>query len=92
MSLCFYITVQMPSEWHAMRCMLGLQAPSSYEQQNAGSSESSGGQLWTRVLDWANQAAFASIFILIGGWILFRFVGPLTGLYALTNDLTSNSP
>ncbi len=72
--------------------MGGLQTSSTAQQPDSSTSERSGGQLWTQSLEWANQAAFASIFILIGGWILFRFVGPLTGLYALTNDLTAKSP
>ncbi|EFJ49920.1 hypothetical protein VOLCADRAFT_74041 [Volvox carteri f. nagariensis] len=38
------------------------------------------------VLFWANKAAYASVFILLGGWILFRFVGPAVGLYKLAGD------
>ncbi|XP_051199339.1 uncharacterized protein [Lolium perenne] len=34
-------------------------------------------------LFWLNKFAYASIFIMAGAWILFRFVGPLTGLYQL---------
>ncbi|XP_078446237.1 uncharacterized protein LOC144715199 [Wolffia australiana] len=34
-------------------------------------------------LYWLNKFAYASIFILIGGWIVFRFVGPSLGLYQL---------
>uniref|UniRef100_A0A061RS80 Uncharacterized protein n=1 Tax=Tetraselmis sp. GSL018 TaxID=582737 RepID=A0A061RS80_9CHLO len=33
------------------------------------------------LLFWANKAAFASVFILIGAWIVFRFIGPSLGLY-----------
>ena len=32
--------------------------------------------------------AYALCFVLIGGWILFRFVGPATGLYTLKSGLT----
>ncbi|KAK9113232.1 hypothetical protein Scep_020751 [Stephania cephalantha] len=35
------------------------------------------------LLFWLNKFAYASIFIIIGGWILFRFVGPSIGLYQL---------
>ncbi|KAL4187611.1 hypothetical protein AMTRI_Chr09g39860 [Amborella trichopoda] len=35
------------------------------------------------VLFWLNKAAYASIFVVVGGWILFRFVGPSLGLYQL---------
>lgn len=41
------------------------------------------------VLYWSQQAATYSVGILIVGWILFRFVGPATGLYTLTNDLST---
>ncbi|XP_019177200.1 PREDICTED: uncharacterized protein LOC109172501 [Ipomoea nil] len=34
-------------------------------------------------LFWLNKFAYASIFIVIGGWILFRFVGPSLNLYQL---------
>ena len=49
-------------------------------------------QLWAGergALFWLNKAAYASVFLLIGGWIVFRFVGPALGLYTLTSDLTS---
>lgn len=42
------------------------------------------------MLFWLNKFAYASIFIVIGGWILFRFVGPYVGLYQL--DSTPLSP
>lgn len=35
------------------------------------------------LLFWLNKFAYASIFIIAGGWILFRFVGPSLGLYQL---------
>lgn len=34
-------------------------------------------------LFWLNKFAYASIFIVIGGWIVFRFVGPAFNLYQL---------
>lgn len=49
-------------------------------------------QLWAGkrgVLFWANKAAYASVFIVVAGWILFRFVGPALGLYQLSNDFSS---
>lgn len=35
------------------------------------------------LLYWINKFAYASIFIVIGAWILFRFVGPALNLYQL---------
>lgn len=35
------------------------------------------------LLFWLNKLAYASIYIVIGGWILFRFVGPALNLYQL---------
>lgn len=35
------------------------------------------------LLFWLNKFAYASIFIVIGGWILFRFLGPALDLYQL---------
>ncbi len=45
-------------------------------------------------LAWLSDAApaacqaFAMVFVVIGGWIVFRFVGPATGLYSLKSGLT----
>ncbi|KAE8709501.1 endoglucanase 2-like [Hibiscus syriacus] len=35
------------------------------------------------LLFWLNKFAYASIFIVIGAWIVFRFVGPALNLYNL---------
>lgn len=35
------------------------------------------------LLFWLNKIAYALIFVIAGGWILFRFVGPALGLYQL---------
>ncbi|KAJ4714228.1 Monofunctional biosynthetic peptidoglycan transglycosylase [Melia azedarach] len=35
------------------------------------------------LLFWLNKFAYASIFVMIGAWILFRFVGPSLNLYQL---------
>ncbi|KAM7250837.1 hypothetical protein ACFE04_022720 [Oxalis oulophora] len=35
------------------------------------------------MLFWLNKFAYASIYIVIGGWILFRFVGPALNFYQL---------
>lgn len=43
------------------------------------------------VLFWLNKFAYASIFIVIGGWILFRFVGPSLNLYQLDTPPVSPS-
>ncbi|MED6144742.1 hypothetical protein PIB30_018415 [Stylosanthes scabra] len=37
-------------------------------------------------LFWLNKFAYASIFIMIGAWILFRFVGPALNLYQLDSQ------
>ncbi|KAJ8642248.1 hypothetical protein MRB53_018942 [Persea americana] len=42
------------------------------------------------LLFWLNKFAYASIFVIIGAWILFRFVGPSLGLYQL--DSTPLTP
>jgi hypothetical protein len=41
-------------------------------------------------LFWLNKAAYVACFGLVGGWIVFRFVGPALGLYQLSN--TSGLP
>jgi len=38
-------------------------------------------------LFWLNKLAYASIFIIIGGWIVFRFIGPALGWYELDSGL-----
>nr|QSQ68594.1 hypothetical protein PY_020791 [Puya raimondii] len=43
------------------------------------------------LLFWLNKFAYASIFAVIGGWILFRFVGPSLGLYQLDSAPLSPS-
>ncbi|OAY77392.1 hypothetical protein ACMD2_10262 [Ananas comosus] len=43
------------------------------------------------LLFWLNKFAYASIFIVIGGWVLFRFVGPSLGLYQLDSAPLSPS-
>ncbi|PKU59876.1 uncharacterized protein LOC110116363 [Dendrobium catenatum] len=43
------------------------------------------------VLFWLNKLAYASIFVVIGAWILFRFVGPSLGLYQLDSSPLSPS-
>lgn len=40
------------------------------------------------VLFWVNKVAYASVFAVIGAWVLFRFVGPALGLYKLQGDFT----
>ncbi|CAM6041392.1 unnamed protein product [Sphagnum compactum] len=39
------------------------------------------------VLFWLNKLAYASIFLVIGGWIVFRFIGPALGWYELDSGL-----
>jgi hypothetical protein len=36
-------------------------------------------------LFWANKLAFASVFVMGGLWVFFRFVGPGLGLYELAD-------
>eukprot|EP00262_Sarcandra_glabra_P012975 TRINITY_DN3470_c0_g1_i1.p1 TRINITY_DN3470_c0_g1~~TRINITY_DN3470_c0_g1_i1.p1 ORF type:complete len:170 (-),score=25.56 TRINITY_DN3470_c0_g1_i1:256-765(-) len=43
------------------------------------------------LLFWLNKFAYASIFVVIGAWILFRFIGPSLGLYQLDSPLPSPS-
>ncbi len=43
------------------------------------------------MLFWLNKFAYASIFIVIGAWILFRFVGPALNLYQLDSAPLSPS-
>lgn len=43
------------------------------------------------MLFWLNKFAYASIFIMIGAWILFRFVGPAINLYQLDSSPLSPS-
>ncbi|KAG0567640.1 hypothetical protein M758_7G126700 [Ceratodon purpureus] len=38
-------------------------------------------------LFWLNKLAYASIFLIIGGWIVFRFIGPALGWYELDSGL-----
>ena len=40
------------------------------------------------LLYWVNRTAFASIFAIGVTWILFRFVGPLLGLYELKSNFS----
>ncbi|KAK7360182.1 hypothetical protein VNO77_02164 [Canavalia gladiata] len=40
-------------------------------------------------LFWLNKFAYASIFIMIGGWIFFRFLGPALNLYQLDAPVLS---
>uniref|UniRef100_A0A383VJ08 Uncharacterized protein n=1 Tax=Tetradesmus obliquus TaxID=3088 RepID=A0A383VJ08_TETOB len=39
------------------------------------------------MLFWANKAAWASVWVVGGAWVLFRFIGPALGLYKLQGDL-----
>jgi hypothetical protein len=38
-------------------------------------------------LFWLNKLAYAAIFLIIGGWIVFRFIGPALGWYELDSPL-----
>ena len=40
-------------------------------------------------LFWANKLAYTAVFVIVGGWILFRVVFPALGLYQLTNDIST---
>lgn len=41
------------------------------------------------LLFWAGKVTYALIFVLIGGWIVFRFVLPQLGILELQNGLDS---
>ncbi|KAG6529707.1 uncharacterized protein LOC122040146 [Zingiber officinale] len=43
------------------------------------------------LLFWLNKIAYALIFVIAGGWILFRFIGPALGLYQLDSAPLSPS-
>ena len=67
----------------------GQLLPDGWDEMDVGQKAY---QLWAGkrgVLFWANKAAYASVFIVVAGWILFRFVGPALGLYQLSNDFSS---
>lgn len=67
----------------------GQLLPSGWDDMNPVQKA---GELWAGkrgALFWANKSAWASLFIIGGAWVLFRIVGPLTGLYTLKNDLLS---
>ena len=54
------------------------------------SSVEKAGELWSGergALFWANKIAYASVGVLVGSWVLFRFVGPALGLYSLAADI-----
>ncbi|KAH7442762.1 hypothetical protein KP509_02G000100 [Ceratopteris richardii] len=38
-------------------------------------------------LYWLNKIAYAAIFVIVGGWVVFRFVGPALNLYQLESPL-----
>lgn len=38
-------------------------------------------------LFWLNKLAYAAIFVVVGGWIAFRFIGPALNLYQLESPL-----
>lgn len=38
------------------------------------------------LLFWLNKIAYASVFVVIGGWVVFRFVLPALGVYQLPGD------
>lgn len=44
------------------------------------------------LLFWASKLSYASLFVLGGAWVLFRFVGPALGLYKLANDISAPGP
>ncbi|CAM6128664.1 unnamed protein product [Calypogeia fissa] len=41
------------------------------------------------ILFWLNKLAYGAIFAVIGGWIVFRFIGPALGWYELDQPLLS---
>lgn len=41
------------------------------------------------ILFWLNKLAYGAIFAIIGGWIVFRFIGPALGWYELDQPLLS---
>lgn len=39
------------------------------------------------LLFWINKLAYIFIFVIAGGWIVFRFIGPALGFYQLEGDI-----
>eukprot|EP01026_Neomeris_dumetosa_P003704 TRINITY_DN1099_c1_g1_i1.p2 TRINITY_DN1099_c1_g1~~TRINITY_DN1099_c1_g1_i1.p2 ORF type:complete len:177 (+),score=22.03 TRINITY_DN1099_c1_g1_i1:33-533(+) len=57
--------------------------PEGWENMDAGQKLF---ELWTGergMLFWMNKIAYGALFVIVGGWVLFRFVGPTLGLYEL---------
>ena len=62
---------------------VGKLVPEGWETM---SSSQKATQLWLGergLLFWINKSAYASVFIMGGLWVIFRFVGPGLGLYDL---------
>ncbi|KAG2496029.1 hypothetical protein HYH03_005951 [Edaphochlamys debaryana] len=38
------------------------------------------------IIFWTNRVAFGAVFVILGSWVIFRFVGPALGLYKLAGD------
>jgi hypothetical protein len=63
----------------------GQLLPSGWDDMSTGDKAV---QLWMGergLLFWANKASYAMLFIIGGGWVVFRFLGPALGLYDLAN-------
>jgi hypothetical protein len=63
----------------------GQLLPSGWDEMSTGDKAI---QLWMGergLLFWANKASYAMLFIIGGGWVVFRFLGPALGLYDLAN-------
>ena len=62
----------------------GKLLPEGWEEMTSAQKAT---QLWMGdrgLLFWSNKAAYASLFIIGGLWVVFRFVGPALGLYDLS--------
>jgi hypothetical protein len=66
--------------------------PEGWEEMNTGDKIIQG--MWGErgFLFWLNWLSYRFIFVMIGGWILFRFVGPALNIYQLTNPFDPSVP
>ncbi|XP_038882758.1 uncharacterized protein LOC120073915 [Benincasa hispida] len=62
---------------------IGSNKPKKWEEMSVGEKAMEVYMGEKGLLFWLNKFAYASIFIMIGGWVLFRFVGPSLNLYQL---------
>lgn len=71
----------------------GSLTPEGWDDMDIGEKVTQGLYGERGFLYWLNYLSYRLIFVMIGGWIVFRFVGPAIGIYQLTNPFDfSNVP